>query len=478
MSVSTITLPLLMTAPLSIALDRATRTPLSEQIREAVLSAIESGALSAGSRLPSWSDLAVQLGVSRGTVRTAYERLLDEQIIVTSKRAGTHVSPSPRRSRPEQPAPAPRTLFERYCAIPPPPIPFQVGVPALDCFPGKLFASLHSKAAKIDLLRPYPDLCGEPELRREIASYLRLARGIECSPAQVIVCGGYGSGLGLTLHALGLAGGIAWIEDPGFAVTKRSIQLAKLTPVPILVDGEGLNVSEGIMSAPGASLAIVTPGQQAPLGMPMSAERRRQLLDWAKDKGGWIIEDDYLGELQLNGRALPALAAQDRHGRVIHIGSFSKTVSPSLRLGFVVVSRELAPHFMEVARCLAPAPSASAQRATAEFLANGHYMRHLRRLKQAYSSRSAHLLEALERVGLSGSTAGLAVMIQLPPGTPDAEIASQALDIGLAPAPSTFWNTAGLNQRSCLFLGIPSTPPEIVADACARLRQIIDASSR
>lgn len=466
-----------MNAPFAIELDRTARTPLSDQIRDAVVSAIENGALTPGARLPSWSDFAVQLGVSRGTVRAAYERLADDRIIVSSKRAGTHVSTHARSPRRHQETAAPRSLFERYCAIPPPPLPFQVGVPALDCFPSKLFANLHSRAAKIEMIKSYPDLCGEPELRREIAAYLRLARGIECEPSQVIVCGGYGSGLGLALHALGVAGRKAWIEDPGFAVTRRSLGLAGLEPCALPVDAEGLEVQAGIALAPDAALAVVTPGQQAPLGMPLSSLRRHELLDWARRTGAWIVEDDYLGELQLGGRAVPALASQDTHGRVIHIGSFSKTISPALRLGFVVVSKDLASHFADVARCLAPAQSASAQRATAEFLAGGHYMRHLRRLKKTYVERSAHLLAALDVVGLSGSTAGLSVMVDLPPGTPDADIAARALDVGLAPAPSTFWDTSGSNRRSSLFLGIPSTSPDAAMEACARLRDVVDASN-
>src|SRR5262249_44300463 len=152
----------------------------------------------------------------------------------------------------------------------------------------------------------------------------------------IIITSGFAGGLGLTLLALGLAGRRAWMEDPGFPVTRRGLEIAKLTLAPIPVDENGIDIDYGCLHAPEAALAVVTPGQQAPLGSTLSLDRRRRLLDWATDSKAWIVEDDYLSELQLDGRAASALASIDKAGRVIHIGSFSKTISPTLRLGFVV----------------------------------------------------------------------------------------------------------------------------------------------
>ena len=187
--------------------------------------------------------------------------------------------------------------------------------------------------------RPSIRIRGELELRREIAGYLAI--GIDCSPSQIIVTGGYGAGLGMAFRVLGLEGEKAWIEDPGFPFTRKGLELARLSLAPIPVDADGINVDHGFRHAPDAKLVVVTPGQQAPLGPTLSLERRLRLLDWAAASGVWVIEDDYLSELQLAGRAAPALASLDRAGRVIHIGSFSKTISPAIRLGFIVAPIDL-----------------------------------------------------------------------------------------------------------------------------------------
>src|SRR6202012_6213611 len=214
-----------------------------------------------------------------------------------------------------------------------------------------------------------------------IAAYLGIARGIRCSPSQVLVTAGFSGALGLVIRGLQLEKMVAWMEEPGFPITRTALGLAGMTVTAVPVDAEGLDVTAGVRSAAGAALAVVTPGQQAPLGMTMSLARRLALLAWARRSDAWIIEDDYLSELQLKGWAAPALASLDYGGRVLPIGSFSKTISPALRLGFMVVPPELGARFGELAASLAPAPAAAVQRAVAEFLRDGHYLRHLRRLK-------------------------------------------------------------------------------------------------
>ena len=180
---------------------------------------------------------------------------------------------------------------------------------------------------------------------------------------------------------------------------------------------------------------VVTPGQQAPLGPSLSLERRLRLLDWAAASGVWVIEDDYLSELQLAGRAAPALASLDRDGRVIHIGSFSKTISPAIRLGFIVAPIDLMARFAEVAACLAPPPGPSVQFATAEFMREGHYLRHLRRFKRAYAAKREDLLaQLLPHFDADNVMAtGLAVLLRLPDGTSDLTIAREILTFGMFP---------------------------------------------
>jgi GntR family transcriptional regulator/MocR family aminotransferase len=465
-----------MTKPLSLELDRSARTPLAEQIRKGITAAIESGVLAPGARLPSWLDLAAQLGVARGTVRTAYEKLSAAQLIVASRASGTHVADRPSVTARQEEAPDPGSFMEMYQELNVGPAMFQMGVPAQATFPAKLLARIRSSAVRAESSAApvYPNPRGELELRREVAAYLAIARGIECSPSQIIITGGFSSGLGLALRVLGLEGKKAWIENPGFPFTRHGLELARSSLVPIPVDADGIDVDYGLNHAPDAALVVVTPGQQAPLGSTLSLARRLRLLDWAAQQGAWVIEDDYLSELQLKGRATPALASLDRAGRVIHIGSFSKTLTPALRLGFVVAPLPLAPRFAEVAASLAPAPGPSVQLATAEFMRDGHYMRHLRRTKRVYAAQGEALLKCLRSRAKDIAIAGLAVILRLPDGAPDLAIARETHAFGLAPAPLSLWYAPTAQARSGLLLGIATAPDKRLAAACDRLLGIID----
>jgi GntR family transcriptional regulator/MocR family aminotransferase len=356
------------------------------------------------------------------------------------------------------------------------PLIFQLGVPAQKAFPAKLISKIRSKAVRAEASAPplYPDPCGELDLRRELAAYLAIARGFECSPSQIFITAGFNSGLGLALRVLGLEGRKVWMEDPGFPFTRHGLELARLSPVPVPVDADGINVDYGLRHAPDAGLVVVTPGQQAPLGSILSLERRLRLLDWAAQENVWVIEDDYLSELQLKGRAAPALASLDRFDRVIHIGSFSKTVSPALRLGFIVVPWSLASRFAETAACLAPAPGPSVQHATAEFMREGHYMRHLRRTKRFYSSQRDALLETLRPRAEDITMAGLGALLRLSDDVPDQSIAKEAMSIGMAPAPLSLWYASATSARSGLLLGVATVPQQHIAASCKRLFKIID----
>jgi GntR family transcriptional regulator/MocR family aminotransferase len=469
-----------MTA-LSIGLDRAKKIPLATQIYAAIRAAIESGQIPAEAKLPSWRDLAAQLGVSRGTVRVAYERLIDEQLATSFGAAGTRVADRPAAAgageRAAETPPMP-DLFHAFGATP---LAFQMGVPAQDAFPYKLWSRMVTRAARHTAAAPvgYPDPRGDPDLRREVAAYLGIARGIRCSPSQVLITAGFAGALGLVLRALGLEGKRAWFEDPGFPLTRTALELGGMTVTAVPVDAEGLDVAAGIRLAPDAQLAVVTPGQQAPLGMTMTLARRRALLDWAQAAGAWIVEDDYLSELQLEGRAAPALASLDHGGRVLHIGTFSKTISPALRLGFLVVPLALAPRFGDVAACLAPAPGAPIQRAVADFLREGHYLRHLRRMKRLYAARREALVlclhaEARDVIAVQ-ATAGMAVVTRLRESVSDVDIAARALQAGMAPVPLSPWYVHA-PQTSGLLLGVTNADERRVAADCRRLAELVRAA--
>lgn len=471
-----------MTKPLKLKVDRSAKASLAEQIRHGIATAIRKGVLEPGARLPSWQDLAAQLGIARGTVRKAYEKLDADQMIIASRAAGTRVAPHARAEVKNEQQPVPGSLVKIYREMTHGPAIFQMGVPAEETFPATLIARIRAKAVRMEMSGApiYPDPRGEPELRREIARYLAVARGIDCSPSQVIVTGGFSAGLGLTLRVLGLEGRKAWIEDPCFPLTRKGLELAKIQVSPIPVDADGIDVEQGLRRASDAKLVVVTPGQQAPLGPTLSLERRVRLLDWAKASQAWVIEDDYLSELQLAGRAAPALASLDSAGRVIHLGSFSKTISPTLRLGFLVAPIELAARFAEVAMCLAPAPGPSIQLATAEFMREGHYLRHLRRLKRAYSAKREELLMQIQPHFEANNvmTAGLAVLLQLPDRASDVAIVDALRPFGISPSPLSVWYATAQTARSGLLLGVATSPTKEIAKSCERLMKTIRRSSK
>jgi GntR family transcriptional regulator/MocR family aminotransferase len=464
-----------MAKPLRLEIDRSAKTSLAEQIRKGIGSAIENGLLKPGARLPSWTDLAAQLGVARGTVRSAYQRLSDAQLIVAAGANGTRVANRPAGPRRLEEPFKSGSFMERYREMTAGPLIFQMGVPAQEIFPAKLFSRIRAFAVRAESAAPalYPDPRGELALRREIAAYLAIARGIQCSPSQIIVTSGYSGGLGLALRALGLEGRKVWMENPGFPFTRHGLALAGLSLRLIPVDRDGIDVDDGIETAPDAALVVVTPGQQAPLGVTLSLARRLRLLDWAAQSGVWVIEDDYLSELQLEGRAAPALASLDRAGRVLHIGTFSKTISPALRLGFLVAPPALASRLAEVAACLAPPPGPSVQHATAEFMHEGHYMRHIRRTKRHSAAQRDALTQCLKGRA-EPIIAGLSALLHLPDAVSDVAVAKAMQSVGLAPAPLSAWYGSAASARPGLLLGIATAPLEEMTDACDRLCKVLD----
>jgi GntR family transcriptional regulator/MocR family aminotransferase len=462
---------------LQIPLQRDAREPIAAQISAGLRDAMRDGRLAPGARLPSWRDFAAQLGVARGTVRQAYERLIDEGLVVALGAAGTRVVRKPPAVR-EQ-APPQGVIVDDFATFPSAESVFQMGVPAHDAFPAQVWSRTVARAvrAAADAPQVYPDPRGLPALRAEIAAHLAIARGLSCQPSQVFVTSGYASALSLVVHALGLAGAAAWVEDPGYPLARRALGLLGIEAVPVPVDLEGMDVAFGIARAPHAALALVTPGQQAPLGVALSPRRRRALLDWAARARGWVVEDDYLSELQLQGRAVPALGASDPDARVLHIGTFSKTLSPTLRLGFLVVPPDEAARFTRAATALSPASSPLTQLALSAFMREGHYLRHLRRMKRLYLARRNALVAALGALGAVPATyveSGLSVLLRLPPGLrDDVALAQAARAQDMSPSPLSPWYARPGFAHAGLVLGVTNLHEDRARATCERLMRLI-----
>jgi GntR family transcriptional regulator / MocR family aminotransferase len=316
-------------------LDPTAVAPVYRQIYDRFRVAITSGILKPGDRIPSARALTKELGLARGTIEGAYSLLAAQGYIQARGQAGTIVMPG---LKPQ--APIPRTMPNCNSGVaaasfrPDSVLPFQMGLPALDMFPRKIWARLGARCVRA--MQPsdmtHPSVYGVYALRAEIAAYLQVSRGINCSPSQIFVTSGYPHTLQLIAHVLLQHGDRVWVENPGFPLTRRVLEHMHITAVSVPVDREGMVISDGIELAPCARAAVVTPAHQSPLCVTLSLPRRLALLDWAARTDAWIIEDDYDGEYRYVSRPLSALKGLDRDGRVLYTGTFSKVLFPGFGL--------------------------------------------------------------------------------------------------------------------------------------------------
>jgi GntR family transcriptional regulator/MocR family aminotransferase len=395
-------------------------SPLYRQIYERVRSSIAEGRLRPGDRLPSARGYAQELGVARGTVDLAYAILAGEGYVETNGRAGTRVASGIVPIMHLRKTVPPPTEYARSATQQHGLMPLAPGVPAFDLFPRKLWAQLvrrHARAlSRADLT--YPDPQGSQALREAIAAYLAVSRGVTCVADEIMITGGFQASLALVARALLPPGGAAWVEDPGYTRIRRAMIELGARPIYVPVDEEGLDVAAGIVRAPDARLAVVAPAHQFPMGVTLSLPRRLQLLDWAERAQAWILEDDFDGEFRYQGRPQPALKSLDRSNRVFYTGTFSKTLFPGLRLGYLVVPRSEIERFQAVMRYLDGGRSSLEQAVTAEFLGEGHFARHIKKMRGAYRSRRAAMAAALtDRFGpaarIEQGAGGLHLMLRV-----------------------------------------------------------------
>lgn len=460
-------------------LDRRQSTPIYRQLYQRVRDAIADGRMQPGDRVPAARALSAELNVARGTVESAYQLLIGEGYLIARGAAGTFVAP--------QLAPVagcvPRVpaVSTAYPAVHDgkPPLPLQMGLPALDAFPRKLWVRLAGRQlrqAGLDGL-VYPDSHGYAPLRAAIASYLGIARGISCHPDQIFVCAGYRACLDLICHTLMRQGDACWLEEPGYFLARNALLEAGAQLVPVPVDEHGLDVSRGIARSPHARFALVTPTHQSPLGVSLSLARRLALLAWAERQGSWIIEDDYDSEYRYQGKPLPALKSLDQHGRVLYTGTFSKVLFPGLRLAYLVVPAEQSQAFARQADRLHSHCPQVLQATVAAFLNEGHFARHLKKMRSLYAERRQWLVGALQqqladRIRIHLQAGGMHLLVELCEGG-DIELAVRAEASGLAVQPLSKWYLEG-NHRCGLMLGFTNiTSPEQASQLVGRLARVL-----
>jgi len=394
----------------TLTLDRCNAVSLQEQIVVYFRDAVLSGRLLCGSRVPSSRALAAEQGIARITAVQAYDRLVAEGYFVPRRGSGFFIADgipveflakSPLATGKAQSAKVPllkpaewtRTIPDR----PHTPLALSLGMPAVEHFPWAEWCLITQKVyrERRQEMLCYGDPRGALELRTAIARYLGTARGIACDPSQIVIVSGSQQGIDLTARALVGRGERVWMEEPGYQMARAAFQAALVETVPVPVDREGIDVAAGILLARRARLALVSPSYQYPLGVTLSLRRRLALLEWAKSTNAWILEDDYAGEFRYSGAPLPPLYALDRSDRVLYLGTFSKSLAPGLRQGFLVVPSDLVERFKALKLIADRQTPVLDQHVLARFISDGYLAAHLRRMRQLYSRRRTALLEAL-----------------------------------------------------------------------------------
>lgn len=471
-------------AALALAVDRRKAEPLHAQLGQQLRRMILEGRIGRGARLPSSRELAIDLGVSRATIVLAYDQLASEGYLEGRQGAGAFVS----TSLPEQmldaarPARTSQISPEEPLQRPDPQRPFQLGAADASLFPYRDWARRLARVWRTprrDLTGPM-DPFGWPDLRVAISGHLREWRGIDCPASRVVITSGTADATDIIRQAAFAAGDGVWMEDPGYPSLRYSLANAGLATVAVPVDENGFDVERALRMAPTPRGAIVTPSRQFPLGAVMPLGRRLALLDWAASCDGWIIEDDFDSEYRYSGAPLPALTSLDRRHRTIYIGSFSKVLSPSLRLGFIVLPEQLAATAKAHLRRRGAMASIVAQPVLAEFMASGDYATHIRRTRRIYARRMAALLAEQPRfdglLDLQPTTAGMhlvaAIDVRLERRMTDREAAVRAQQAGIAALPlADFY--AGPPAMSALLLGFAGFPEADLSRAAGRLAKAL-----
>ncbi|MDY7580146.1 PLP-dependent aminotransferase family protein [Pseudomonas sp. CCI3.1] len=448
-------------------LDPGSSEPIYRQLYWRFREAIANGVLEPGERVPAARALAKELGLARGTIDAAYSLLTSEGYLQARGQAGTIVTPD----IPIQPTAAIRTPDSSPSVRhQPETLPFQMGLPALDAFPKKVWAQIGARCVRSTRAQDManPSAHGLQSLRTAIATYLQVSRGIACSPAQIFITAGYRDTLSLIAHALLKAGDRVLIEDPGYPPTRQLLEHLHIQTVALPVDHDGLQLPAQGSDALQAQVAVVTPAHQSPLCVSLSLPRRLELLGWASRQQAWIIEDDYDGEYRYVSRPLPALKSLDRDGRVLYSGTFSKVLFPGLRLAYAVVPQEQVERFQQASQIFRSSCPELTQAIVATFMTEGHFARHIQRMRKLYSERRAFTVAGLNkvlgnRVHIDANPGGMHLILRLGNQMTDWELVERMRQDGLFAEALSEWSLLG-EKPSGLLLGFANITSQASAE--------------
>ncbi|MCE9687641.1 PLP-dependent aminotransferase family protein [Shewanella sp. AS16] len=429
---------------------------------------ILSGSLKPGEKVPSIRVLAQDLGVAKKTVEAAYDILIGEGYLVSRGARGTLVNPDLkfRKTSPEAPQPLEDPQLQELLELRDNPGFLRLGIPALDAFPHKKWLLLSGKA--IRAMRPEemmnPPVMGYGPLREAIANYVNISRGLNCSAAQVFITSGYKHSLALILQAMTGARDKVLFEEPGYffgqKLLKRLVQNLHYVPV----DDQGLDVDFLLRHHADARLVITTPSHHSPLAVTLSLPRRNRLLQWAQSENAWILEDDYDGEFHYTRKVQPALKSLDTQERVIYVGTFSKTIMPSIRVSYLVLPKSLVGKFTETGEIVETGQPLLPQKILTAFLSDGHFFKHLKTMRSLYQARRMMLYHALQRVypdlfEFEQTDGGMHIIAYLKQGTQDDRLANLWQAHRLMVFPLSAWYT-GTSRRYGLIMGYTNVPSE------------------
>ena len=473
-------------ALLGLALDRGAGELLHAQLAQGLRERILTGRITPGAKLPSSRQFAAELGVSRVTIVTAVDQLVSEGYAEGRHGSGVYVT----ADLPEEVLQASPVISEmpsdEPLPIPQPMRPFQPAAPDLALFPHTDWAKLMERVwrAPEPALLANADPMGWAPLRAAIARHLNQWRGISCSPHQIIITSGAAEAIDLLARAVLKGGDRIFMEEPGYRILRRSLALAGLTPVPVAIDQSGFNVERAQTVAPDARAVVVTPSRQYPLGMTMPLARRLELIGWARRAGALIIEDDYDSEYRYQGRPLPAMMSlEEGSDRVIYVGSFSKVMWSSLRIGFMAVPPRLTSRIAEVLTASTPRASLVVQPVLARFMEDGSFATHIRKMRRIYARRQQTLIEAV-RIHIDGllsiesAPAGMHLIARLSPSLAvrmdDTEASRRAAVAGVTALPLSDYYSGKPTQQG-LVLGYAGFDEDAINEAATGLAAALNS---